>query len=147
MKIKYRSNLAAGCIAIAFAAAILFLIPSQVGTEIRPVHGITSRSLPYALAALSGVCGVLLIIQSVVLKKDEIRELELKKEGKGLLYMLALLLYGLAFSHSFLISTCLLGTVTLLFTGSRKPLHYAVVIAVAAVLYVTFTQMLHVRLP
>lgn len=147
MKIKYRSNLAAGCLAIVAAVVLFLIIPSQVGLESSATYGITSRTLPYALSILSGACGVGLIFQSLVLKKDEVREIDLLQEGKGLLYMLVLLAYGWGFSRSFLISTSLLGAATLAFQKDKKPLHYVVVIALVVVLYFTFTELLHVRLP
>lgn len=147
MKIKYRSNLMAGCLAIVAAVVLFLIIPSQVGLESSATFGITSRTLPYALSILSAACGVGLIIQSLVFKKDEVKEVDLGQEGKGILYMLVLLAYGLGFSHSFLISTSLLGIVTLAFQKDKKPLHYVVVVAVVAVLYFTFTELLHVRLP
>ncbi len=147
MKIKYRSNLLAGCLAIVAAAVLFLIIPSQVGLESSATYGITSRTLPYALSILSAACGVGLIVQSLVLKKDEVREIELRQEAKGLLYMLILLAYGWGFSRSFLISTSLLGAVTLALQKDKKPLHYVVVVAVVVVLYFTFTELLHVRLP
>lgn len=147
MKIKYRANLMAGCLAIVAAVVLFLIIPSQVGLESSATFGITSRTLPYALSILSAACGVGLIIQSLVFKKDEVKEVDLGQEGKGILYMLVLLAYGFGFSHSFLISTSLLGIVTLAFQKDKKPLHYVVVVAVVAVLYFTFTELLHVRLP
>ena len=147
MKIRYRSNLMAGILAILAAAVLLMLIPSQVRLENKVVHGISSRSLPTMLAVLMAGCGVGLIFQSLVLKKDEVKELYLAKELKGALYMLVLLGYGFAFSHSFLISTSLLGVITLAFTKDRKPLHYLIVLVVVTALYFAFTQLLHVRLP
>lgn len=147
MKIRYRSNLAAGIAAILFALVLWTLIPSQIRAESYALYGITSRTLPYALAVLSGVCGVGLIFQSLVMKKDEIKELDLGKEAKALAYMLVLLVYGWGFSRSFIVSTCALGAVTLAFTGDKKPLHYGIVIALVIVLYFVFTQLLHVRLP
>ena len=147
MKIKYRSNLMAGCLAIVAAVVLFLIIPSQVGLESSATFGITSRTLPYALSILSAACGVGLIIQSLVFKKDEVKEVDLGQEGKGILYLLVQLAYGVGFSDSFLISTSLLGIVTLAFQKDKKPLHYVVVVAVVAVLYFTFTELLHVRLP
>ena len=147
MKLHYRSNLSAGCAAL-IAAVLLFLItPVQVAAEASSVHGISSRTLPYALSVLTGVCGVGLILQSLVLKKDEVKELDLRKEAKGLLYMLVLLAYGLGLKHSFLIATSLLGVATLAFTKCKKPWYYVLSIVAVAVIYLMFTQLLHVRLP
>ena len=147
MKIKYRSNLVAGCIAIIAAVVLFLLIPSQVGVERKATYGINSRTLPYALSVLMAVCGVGLMIQSLIFKKDEVKELELKKEGVGLLYMLVLLAYGIGFNYSFLISTVLLGVITLAFLKDKKWLHYLIVVIVTAAIYFIFTELLHLRLP
>lgn len=147
MKIRYRVNLAAGIAAILFALVLWALIPSQIRAESFALYGITSRTLPYALVVLSGVCGVGLIVQSLVFKKDEVKELDFGKEIKALAYMLMLLAYAWGFSRSFLISTSLLGAVTLAFSKDKKLLHYIIVIAVVVILYFVFTQLLHVRLP
>lgn len=147
MKLHYRSNLSAGCAALIAAVLLSIITPVQVASETSTVHGISSRTLPYALSILTGVCGLGLIFQSIVLKKDEVKELELKKELKGLFYMLVLLAYGLGLKHSFLISTSLLGVATLAFTKCKKPWYYAITIITVVVIYFIFTQLLHVRLP
>lgn len=105
MRIKYKLNLSAGCLAVLGAIILFLIIPSQVGLETQSVQGITSRSLPYALCVLMAVCGAGLIVQSLILKKDEVKELEIKQEVKGICYMLLLLVYGYGFSRSFLVST------------------------------------------
>ena len=126
---------------------MFLLIPSQVGVERKATYGINSRTLPYALSVLMAVCGVGLMIQSLIFKKDEVKELELKKEGVGLLYMLVLLAYGIGFNYSFLISTVLLGVITLAFLKDKKWLHYLIVVIVTAAIYFIFTELLHLRLP
>lgn len=147
MKIQYRSNLSAGCFSLSLGIILFLLTPSQVGVESQAVHGVISRSLPYALSILMGGSGIGLIFQSLVLKKDTQKELEIQKEVKGLLYMLCLLAYGIGFNYSFIISTGLLGIVTLAFTKCKKVKYYMIVIAVVVVLHLIFTKMLHVRLP
>ena len=87
MKIKYRTNLVAGVIALIAAIILFVIIPSQVGVERRATYGITSRTIPYAMAFLMAGCGAGLIIQSIIFKKDEVKEIDLLQEGKGLLYM------------------------------------------------------------
>ena len=136
-----------GCIAIVAAVELFLIIPAQVGVEREATFGINSRTLPYALSVLMAVCGAGLIIQSLVFKKDEVREMELKKEGIGLLYMLVLLAYGIGFNYSFLISTVLLGVTTLVFLKDRQWLHYLIVVIATAAIYLIFTELLHLRLP
>lgn len=147
MKIKYRSNLTAGCIAIVAAVVLFLIIPAQVGVERKATFGINSRTLPYALSVLMAVCGAGLIIQSLVFKKDEVKEMELKKEGIGLLYMLVLLAYGIGFNYSFLISTVLLGVITLAFLKDKQWTHYLIVVIMTVAIYFIFTELLHLRLP
>lgn len=147
MRIRYKSNLSAGCLAVLGAIILFLIIPSQVGLENQSVQGVTSRSLPYALSVLMGGCGAGLIFQSLVLKRDEVKELEIKQEVKGICYMLLLLGYGYAFSRSFLVSTILLGVATLAFTKCKKISYYAIIIVSVVALYFVFTHLLHVRLP
>lgn len=147
MKIKYRSNLVAGIVSICLGVICFLIIPMQIGEDYTATYGITSKTVPYAVAALWIVCGIILIIQSLILKKDEIKILEAGKELKAIGYMLMLLIYGILFKKSFLISTMFLGCVTLAFTGSRKKVYYAVVLAVVAVLYFLFSRVLHIQLP
>lgn len=147
MRIQYKSNLSAGCLAVLGAIILFLIIPSQVGLENQSIQGVTSRSLPYALSILMGVCGAGLIFQSLVLKRDEVKELEIKQEAKGIGYMLLLLGYGYAFSRSFLVSTILLGVATLAFTKCKKVSYYAIIIVSVVALYFVFTHLLHVRLP
>lgn len=147
MKIKYKSNLCAGVVSILFGIICAVIIPKQIGTEFSVSYGITSRTVPYAIALLCVVCGIALIVQSLVFKKDEEKTMELSKELKALAYMVVMLIYALLFKHSFIGSTVFLGVVTLAFTGCRKKLFYVIIIVTVVILYLLFSQVLHVRLP
>lgn len=92
------------------------------------------------------VCGAALVFQSLILKKDTVRELDLAKEGKALLYMAVFAIYVILFDYSFIVASIFLGTVTLLFTKSKRKLYYVIVMITVIVLYLLFTQVLHVRL-
>ncbi len=147
MKIKYRSNLVAGIVSICLGLICFLIIPLQIGEDYTATYGITSKTVPYAVTILWIVCGIILVIQSLFLKKDEIKILEIRKEMKAIGYILMLLIYGILFKKSFLISTMFLGCVTLAFTGSRKKLYYAVVLGVVIVLHFLFSKVLHIQLP
>lgn len=147
MRIRYKLNLSAGCLAVVSAAILFLIIPSQIGVENQVTYGITSGSLPYALSILMGGCGVGLLFQSLILKKDEIKEIEVRQEVTGIIYMLLLLVYGFLFSRSFLVSTIFLGVATLAFTKCKKIPYYAIVVIMVIILYFVFTRLLHVRLP
>ena len=140
MEIKYKSNLVAGIVS-------LILVPLQIAKDYSATYGITSRTVPYAIGILWIVCGVILLVESLILKKDTEKTLVVGKELKALAYMVILLAYGILFKRSFLISTILLGVATLAMTGTKKKLFYVIVIAMVVVLYLLFAKVLHIQMP
>lgn len=146
-KIRYRSNLTAGIVSVIFGIAVLLLTPGQVGLGYDNSYGITPRTLPYVLAAVCVLFGALLIGQSLILKKDTVRELELKQELKAVTYMAVFVVYAVLFQFSFMVSTIFLGAVTLLFLRCRKPLYYGIMAVTVVILYLLLTQLLHIQLP
>ena len=136
MEIKYKSNLAAGIVSIILGVICIILVPLQIAEDYSATYGITSRTIPCAIGVLWIVCGVVLLIQSLILKKDTVKTLIVGKELKALAYMVMLL-----------ISTILLGVATLAMTGTKKKLYYVIVIAMVVVLYLLFAKVLHIQLP
>lgn len=147
MEIKYKSNLAAGIVSIILGVICIILVPLQIAEDYSATYGITSRTVPYAIGILWIMCGIILLVQSLVLKKDTEKTLIVGKELKALAYMAILLVYSILFKRSFLISTIMLGLATLAMTGSKKKLFYVIVIVAVAVLYFLFEKVLHIQLP
>lgn len=147
MEIKYKSNLAAGIVSIILGVICIVLVPLQIAEDYSATYGITSRTVPYAIGILWIMCGIILLVQSLVLKKDTEKTLIVGKELKALAYMAILLVYSILFKRSFLISTIMLGLATLAMTGSKKKLFYVIVIVAVAVLYFLFEKVLHIQLP
>ena len=147
MEIKYKSNLVAGIVSLILGVICLILVPFQIAEDYSVTYGITSRTVPYAIGILWIVCGIILLVQSLILKKDTEKTLVVGKELKALAYMVILLVYGILFKRSFLISTILLGVATLAMTGSKKKIFYVIVIAMVVVLYLLFGKVLHIQLP
>lgn len=146
-KIRYRSNLTAGIVSIIFGLIVLSVIPSQISLGFDNTYGITPRTIPYVLAWICIFFGALLIVQSLVLKKDTVKEMELSRELKALAYMAVFVVYSLLFNVSFVLATILLGAVTLMFLKCKKPLYYVIVAVTVVFLYFVLTQFLHIQLP
>lgn len=146
-KVRYRSNLTAGIVSIIFGIIVFCVIPSQISLGFDNTYGITPRTIPYVLVGICIVFGGLLIIQSLVLKKDTVKEMELSQELKALAYMAVFVVYSLLFNVSFVLATILLGAVTLMFLKCKKPLYYAIVAVTVVFLYFVLTQFLHIQLP
>ena len=150
MKVKYRSNLIAGIVSVILGIICMVIIPRQIGEDYSATYGITSKTVPYAVAILWVVCGVVLMFQSLILKRDEVKSFEVAKEAKALEIkagIVVLLIYAVLFTRSFLASTIFLGVATLMFTGSRKKTFYLIILGVVVILYLLFSKVLHVQLP
>ena len=146
MIIKYRSNLTCGIAAILAAAVMCAIIPQQVGLESAARFGVTSRTIPYGIAAVFAVCGIGLIIQSLVLKKDKTKELNLKAEVPALLMFAVLLAYMLVFEKEWPLSTMAVGCAALFLSKTKKWYYYAIVAALTIAMYFIFINVLHIRL-
>ncbi len=139
MEIKYKSNLAAGIVSIILGVICIILVPLQIAEDYSATYGITSRTIPCAIGVLWIVCGVVLLIQSLILKKDTVKTLIVGKRIKSIsIYGHLCLFIQFCSKRSFLISTILLGVATLAMTGTKKKLYYVIVIAMVVVLYLLF---------
>lgn len=147
MEIKYRSNFWTGIISCIIGGVIYATIPYQIGVDFNATYGINSRSVPYAAAVILILLGAFLLFKSLVMKKDKEKTMNLKQEGKAAGYMVILIAYCFLFKYSFVVSTGLLGLLTLYLTGSKKKLYYVIVLATVIMLYLVFTRLLNVRLP
>ena len=146
MTIRFRSNLASGIFAVLLAIALIILIPMEIGVETTVSFGITSRTIPYGVAGLIGVCGIVLIVKSLVLKKDEVKEITLKHEIPSLAMIALLIVYLFVFEKEWPLSTAVLGCASLALAKCRKWYYYVIVAAMAAGLYFLFTEVLYIRL-
>ncbi len=146
--IRIKSNLASGIASLILGLALYFIIPSQISAEFsKNVSGVDSKTIPTMIAILFIVCGIILIFQSLVLKKDEVRELAVKEECKTLAYMAVLVVYAYAFNFGFIASTSVLAVLTLAFSKCKKPLYYIITVLAVFLLYGVFKILLHVPLP
>lgn len=146
MKFKIRTNLTGGILSIAFSAFLFFLIPNQIPVESVVNFGITSRSVPYGIAVLIGVCGLILVIQSLVLKKEHYQEIVLKQELRPLLFCVCIVIYLFVMEVDWPISTAALGCAILGISKCKKWYHYLITVVLAFVIYYIFAYTLHIRL-
>jgi hypothetical protein len=103
--------------------------------------------MPYLLAAVLAACGLTLVIQSLIFKKETYKEIEVRQELKALCYMALLIGYAVLFRLNFIFALFFLGAATLAFMKTGKKLYYLIVLIFAIGLYFVFTLVLHVRLP
>ncbi len=146
MVIKYRCNLASGIAAILFSIVLFILIPQQIAVETVVNFGVTSRTIPYGIAVLFAVCGVGLIFQSLVLKKDKEMELNLHAELRPFLLFALFIVYIFVFEKEWPISTAALACGGLALSKCKKWQYYVIVIVLTLAMYFLFVNVLHIRL-
>lgn len=146
MIIKYKSNLVAGIAAIILSIILVITIPGQIAVETVVNFGITSRSLPYGMAAIIAVCGIGLVFQSLVLKKDKEKSIKLSGEIAPYLLFVAFGIYIFTFDKEWLLSTIALSCVTLVLSKCKKWYYYVIVTVLAVAVYFVFVNILHIRL-
>lgn len=146
MVIKYRSNLTCGIVSVLGAILLCVIIPMQVELEEEIKNGISSRTIPYGIAAAFAICGVVLIIQSLALKKDKEKTLNLQKEIPTGLMFLVLLVYIFLFEKEWPLSTAAVGCAALYLSKSKKWYDYVIVLALTVAMYLIFVNVLHIRL-
>ena len=147
MKVKVRTNLCAGIFSLVLAAAIWLAIPYQIG-EPGDTIATNPRLFPQIFCGLIAVVGGVLIFTSLLLHKEEIKELDLKTQGIKLLYYVIVAAYIFSISvFGFLIPSIVFAIVTLLYCKCRKPLYYVAIVLFAVALYLVFAYVLGVRFP
>jgi len=149
MKLSYKTNLCGGLLSLIVGGVLMILIPRNIGIEqaTSQTYGITSRSVPYAMALLIIVCGLGLIIKSIFLKQDTVKTLVLREELKALIYIGILILYCIFFKYSYMLSTAVLGCLTLALQKCRNVWYYVIVLVAVVALYYIFSMLLRIRMP
>lgn len=147
MEVKYKSNLTGGLVSLLFGVILIIVVPMQIAPDLIDMGTITSRTMPYIIAGVFVVCGLLLLFQSIVQKQDEVKVLNLKKELFVVTFIACLILYGFVLKWSYLFSTIGLTTATLAFQKTKNKWYYVIAIVVVIVMNFVFKEFLNVRLP
>ncbi len=137
------THLTAGIFSMVLGAIAAALIPGQI--KVPGQTGITSRTIPFFLAGIIFLLGCILVFSSLVLKKEDYREVEVSEEIRRGFFIGALVVYVFAMDWiGFLTSSLLMGAFVLWYIEDRKPLHYGVVGLCIGVIYLVFRFLLNV---
>jgi putative tricarboxylic transport membrane protein len=146
---KVRTNLVGGILFVIIAAVILWLIPSQIAMPEVQSAGVNPRLMPRVVSIIILVCGALLIVQSLFLKKEEVIEVHFKKEqSTALVVALVMVLFTvLIIKIGFLIGSFVMIFTLMYFYGVRKIKPYITCFAWATVIYLMFVYVFNIGLP
>ena len=148
MKFKIKANLVSGIVMGLLSVFLLAVMKQQVRVPAYDSGAPSPRIIPGVCIVIMLICSVILIIQSLVFKKEKIVEFDWEKEKPAILLIVLLCVYVfLIIKLGFIIASAIVFTTVLFYSGERKPFIYIFTIALAIGIYFLFSKVFHVSLP
>ena len=148
MKFKIKTNLVTGIVMGLLSIFLLVVMPKQVRVPAFDSGAPSPRIIPGVCIVIMLVCSVILVIQSLVFKKEKIVEFDWQNEKPAILLIALLCIYVfLIIKLGFIIASAITFIIVLFYSGERKPFIYFFTIALAIGIYFLFSKVFHVSLP
>lgn len=148
MKFKIRTNLVTGILMALFSGYMLYVMPKQVKVPAFDSGAPSPRIIPGICLVIILICSFVLIIESLVFKKEKIVEFDWNNEKPAILLIALLCVYVfLIIKIGFVLASAITFVVLLFYSGERKPFIYIFTIILAVGIYFLFSKVFHVSLP
>ena len=148
MKFKIKTNLVTGIVMGLLSAFLLYIMPQQVRVPAYDSGAPSPRIIPGIALVVTLVCSIVLVIQSLVFKKEKIVEFDWEKEKPAILLIVLMCLYVfLIIKIGFILASAITFIIVLFYCGERKPFIYIFTIALAVGIFFLFSKVFHVSLP
>ena len=148
MKFKIKTNLVSGIVMGLFSAFMLIVMPQQVRVPAFDSGAPSPRIIPGICLVIMLLCSIILIVQSLVFKKEKIVVFDWEKEKPAILLIVALCIYVfLIIKIGFILASAIIFSMILFYCGERKPFIYIFTIAMAVGIFYLFSSVFHVSLP
>ena len=148
MTFKIKTNLVSGIVMGLFSIILLVTMPSQIRVPAFDSGAPSPRIIPGICAGLMLVFSIVLIIQSVVFKKEKIVEFDWQQEKPAIILILAMCVYvALIITIGYVLASVVVFCFVQFYAGERKPHMYIYVIVASVLIYFLFKQVFHVSLP
>lgn len=148
MKFKIKTNLWSGIIMTALSVLLLVLLPQQIKVPAYDSGAPSPRIIPGICIIIMLVFSVILLFQSLVLKKEKIVEFDWEKEKPAIMLILLLCIYvALILFIGFIAASIITFCIVLFYCGERKPFTYIFVCLAAVGIYFMFKYVFTVSLP
>lgn len=148
MKFKIKTNLVSGIVMGIFSLILLLTLPSQVRVPVYDSGAPSPRVIPGACIVLMLIFSVVLIVQSVVFKKEKIVEFDWEKERPVILMILMMCVYvALIIYMGYIFASIVTFIAVLLYCGERKPSVYVVTVVASVVIFFLFKNVFNIQLP
>lgn len=148
MKVKIRTNLWSGIAMGIFSIAMLMAMPGQVRLPMFDSGAPSPRIIPGICLVGTLICSAVLLVQSLILKKEKIIEFDWNKEKPCILLILLLCAFvALVINIGFIPAVMIIFPVLLFYCGERKPFIYIFTVASGIGIFFLFKYVFHVSLP
>lgn len=148
MKFKIKTNLWSGIVMGLFSIAMLLSMPSQVRLPMFDSGAPSPRIIPGICLVGTLICSVILLIQSLVLKKEKVFEFDWNKEKPCIFLIFLLCVYvALTIYTGFIPAVVITFPILLFYCGERKPLIYVFTLLAGIGIFFLFKYVFHVSLP
>lgn len=148
MKIKIRTNLVSGVLMGLFSVIMLLCMPSQVRVPAYDSGAPSPRIIPGICLAVILFFSIVLIVQSLVFKKERIVVFDWQKEKPAIILIAAMCIYvALILTIGYTLASIIIFCAIQFYCGERKPFIYIFTIAAAVVIYFIFQYLFNVALP
>lgn len=145
---KVRSNLVGGSIFIVFGTVLLLLLNKQVITYGDIVFLQSAKVAPFIAEIIMIVGGILLVVQSLVFKKDTVVSFDWGEQKYAVLTVGVFLAFAAAiYAVGFIIGSLLFIVLMFLLNRNRNIIEFVGLCVLAIGIYFLFTMVFHVQLP
>ena len=148
MKFKIKTNLVSGILMGLFSIFLLVTMPQQIRVPAFDSGAPSPRIIPMICTVLMLVFSVVLIIQSLVFKKEKVVEFDWQKEKPAIILILALCVYvALIISIGYVLASIIVFCLVLFYCGERKLYMFVYTIVAAVLIYFLFKKVFLINLP
>ncbi len=148
MKFKIKTNLVSGILMGLFSIFLLVTMPQQIRVPAFDSGAPSPRIIPMICTVLMLVFSVVLIIQSLVFKKEKVVEFDWQKEKPAIILILALCVYvALIIYIGYVLASIIIFCLVLFYCGERKWYMFVYTIVAAVLIYFLFKKVFLINLP
>lgn len=145
---KIKTNLWTGIIFGVISIALLIVLPQQVRLPKFDSGAPSPRIIPYVVIIGMLICSIGLLVQSLVLKKEDIFVFDIKKELPAIIILGILGVFTILVVYAgFLIGVSVMFVMLLYYLGERKPIVYIISVIGGILIYFLFLKVFNISLP
>ena len=145
---KVRTNLVGGSIFIVFGTVLLLLLDNQVITYGNIDFLQSAKVAPFFAELVMIICGVLLVLQSLVFKKEKYVDINWAEQKYAILTLLAFCIFAAGIYFVVFIIGIILFVVMMFYINRNRSIPEFIGLCILALgIYFLFTLVFHVQLP